>query len=107
MASGLRERKRDGSAKTDLSTSADEDYVKQIEFKEQTPADLEPDFKVVVGLILAFAAVLGTFFYYKVNNRPDTKGPFAAWVNTNIVPVLKKMSEPFMPKNRYQQKMEL
>lgn len=106
MASGLRERKRDGSAKTDLSTSADEDYVRKVE-KEQTPADLEPDFKVVVGLLLAFAAVLGTFFYYKVDNRPDTKGPFARWVNANVVPVLQRMSEPFMPKNRYQQKMEL
>lgn len=47
--------------------------------RSEAPPDLEPNIWVVASLFIAFSVVVGTFIFYKVDNRDD--GPFATWVN--------------------------
>lgn len=98
MSSGLRERKKGGEAKSEEPQKTEEEDTKKAQ--DLGPVDLDPDFKVVLGIVLAFASMLGLFFYYKVDNSKD--GAFASWINVNIVRPL----EPWFtkPKNRYQKK---
>ena len=93
-SAGMRERKRAGNVpKEDEKEFANEADSKKEQ--KQEPVDLEPDFKVALALVLAFSALVGAFIYYKVDNRPENNGPFAAFVNNNIIAKI-------MPKNRYQ-----
>ncbi|CAK4034522.1 Membrane steroid-binding 2 [Lecanosticta acicola] len=46
--------------------------------KDEGPPDLEPNIWVVACLFLLFSLVVGTFVFYKIDNRDD--GPFATWV---------------------------
>lgn len=101
MSSGLRERKKDGTAKTDLSV-AKEDYEEEDKKKEQAaqdlgPVDLEPDFFVVLALVVAFALAITAFVFYRIDNRTD--GAYATFINRNIVDPMKRFATP---KNRYQ-----
>lgn len=102
MSSGLRERKKGTDAKNEKTqTPEEEDTKKQQE--ELGPVDLEPDFKVVLALVLAFASLIGIFVYYKIDGRDN--GPFATWVNTNIIdPIVPPLKRWFVPQNRYQKK---
>lgn len=101
MASGLRERKKDGKAKTDLSPEKEEDLEdEKKKLEELGPVDLEPDFFVVVALVAAFALVITAFVFYRIDNRTD--GPYATWINYNIVDPMKRFATP---KNRYQKEL--
>lgn len=82
MASSLRERKKAGGQKAAPET---EDTKKD---EDQTP-DLEPNLYVAATIMLVFAFFVGLILYYKVDQRNN--GPFAAFINNNLV-----------PKNRYQ-----
>lgn len=56
-------------------------------------ADLEPNFFVVATMFLVFTMVVGTFFYYKVDNRTPP-GPFATWVNEKYPWIDKTLNRP-------------
>ncbi|EME77789.1 uncharacterized protein MYCFIDRAFT_212558 [Pseudocercospora fijiensis CIRAD86] len=58
----------------------EEDKSKTKRPKQSSDVDLEPNIFVVAGMFLAFTLVLGSIFYYKVDNR-SPPGPFASWVN--------------------------
>lgn len=90
-SAGLRERKKVADA------TKEQDAVDEVDSKkeEQQPVDLEPDFKVVATIMVTFFTLLLLFVYYKVDNRPENNGPFATFINNNILPII-------MPKNRYQ-----
>lgn len=85
MSDQLRKRKKGAGVKEEPVRKEEEDTKKQ----QEGPVDLEPNFYVAIGLVLAFFSVLGVLVYYKVDQR--TNGPFYTFVNNNI-----------LPKNRYQ-----
>ena len=85
MSSQLRERKKGKTGRAQPSPQEEEDTKKP----QEEPVDLEPNIYVAIGIMLLFAMVLGIFIYYKVDQRNN--GPFASFVNDNI-----------LPKNRYQ-----
>ena len=82
MANEVRERKK---ASNEKSVPAQQEEKR----KEDEPVDLEPNFWVLLAIVLVFAALFGIFVYYKVDGRDN--GPFYTFVNNN-----------FLPTNRYQ-----
>ena len=85
MSSQVRERERGAARKQKQPEKEEEEDTK----KEQGPVDLEPNIFVAISIVLVFAAIVGTFIYYKFDGRND--GPFYTFINDNI-----------LPKNRYQ-----
>jgi len=97
-SSGVRERKR-GANNTDPPQAVELDDKKlKSSDADGEQVNLEPEFGVVIALLLAFATVLGIFFYYKVDDRPPA-GAFASWINGNV---LEPLQEFLTPPNRYQ-----
>ncbi|KAF7191539.1 Membrane steroid-binding protein 2 [Pseudocercospora fuligena] len=58
----------------------EEDKSKTKRSAPSSDVDLEPNFFVVAGMFLAFTLIVGSIFYYKVDNR-SPPGAFASWVN--------------------------
>ncbi|KXS96537.1 hypothetical protein AC579_4613 [Pseudocercospora musae] len=65
---------------TEPARQPEEDKSKKKRAAPSSDVDLEPNLFVVAGLFLVFVLVLGSIFYYKVDNR-SPPGPFASWVN--------------------------
>lgn len=97
-ASSVRERKKDANNTKPPQAVELDDKKSETSNAGLETANLEPEFGVVLALLLAFATVLGIFFYYKVDNRPPA-GTFASWINGNV---LDPLQEFFTPPNRYQ-----
>jgi len=97
-SSSVRERKKGANDTNPPQVVELDDKKPKTSDADLEPVSTDPDIGVVLALLLAFATVLGIFFYYKVDNRPPA-GAFASCVNGNV---LEPLQEFFIPPNRYQ-----
>jgi len=87
--SELRERK---PATKEASIAPPEEVDDKKTKDAPAPPDLEPNIWVLATLFVVFTAVVGSFFFYKVDNAQD--GDFATWVNEKFPIVDKLLNSP-------------
>lgn len=59
------------------------DYEEDESSSQQDPADLRPDPRVVMSLLIGLITIITTYYYYRVDL--NSKGSFATFVNSRIL----------------------
>ena len=94
MTSSLRQRKVDNTRKDTGHASPVEEESKKQRNNEAFP-NLEPNPFVALSIVCFFAAILGTYVYYKIDHA--NHGPFADWMNANIFPHISPVEAQRIP----------
>ncbi|OQO10422.1 hypothetical protein B0A48_03718 [Cryoendolithus antarcticus] len=84
MSTDLRQRRPAAPATSPSASAPEVDESKtKVPRAQHQPPNLEPDLWVVLTLFFSFAAIVITYYFYRVSYAED--GAFAEFVNTKIL----------------------